>query len=221
MIETTDFTRQLPGEHTGMAQDKKILPRERMLSACGEAQFTHGQTQALQNKFAIAAYIALSVAALSAAAFGAWSLPLNAAVHDVFSGAASLYETILCTAKLLLPILCEFLAVFVFAFSPLCATACLASLAARGIRVGIAIRALAAGSETPLLHCAAIAVYAGGALALALFCALAFALSPRLRTVGFSSFDGRREALFHTVWFFTLSGAAALLTAAAALILHL
>ena len=165
-------------------------------------------------------YFAASLAAIAAALLGGWSLAIDVSARDIFSDAANMYDALLCAARLFLPILCEFLAVYMFAFSPLCMTACLAALSARGTRVGMTARALLAAQSASPHKIAALILFAGCAIALAAFCALAASLSPKLRSIGFSTLDGRREALTHTLGFFILSGAAAILTLAPALIIH-
>ena len=162
-------------------------------------------------------YFAAALAVLAAAFFGWRAVAPAAALRDVFSGAASTYDFILCAARLLLPILSEFLAVYAFSFSPLCMTACLAALAVRGARVAFAAGAALSAQSASFRDLAAFVPIALGAVALAAFCASSLSLSPRLRRIGFSTFDGRREALFHTVVFLILSGAATVFTLASAL----
>ena len=199
-----------------MTETKDIIENaaERRESAVCEAPC---EKTAPKSKSA-AVFILPAFAALAAAAFFGRSLEIGAAARDVFAGVSSPYGALLC-AGALLPILFEFLAVYVFAYSPLCLPACLAALAARGARVGIALRALSSGTALFPGKIAA-ALYAGAAAALALFAAQSFALSPALRRIGFSSPDGRREALLHTIRFLILSGAAALLLLASALTIH-
>lgn len=169
------------------------------------------------DRRALACYIALLLAPACAAGLAAWYFAPAAALGDPFSAAVSTWDLILAAAHLLLPILCEFLAVFVFAFSPLTLFVSLCALCERAVRVSLAIRALPSFGAG---HTAAVCAYAIGALLLALFCAAAAVLSPKLRTIRFSSFEGRREALCLSVWFFTLSGAASLFMLGAGALLH-
>ena len=172
------------------------------------------------KKRSVLIFFAAALAVLAAAFFAGRPIASGVALRDAFDGAASRYEAILCAARLLLPILSEFLAVYLFAFSPLCMTACAAALAARGVRVAFVAAALIPDAAKSAPALAAFALYAAGALALAAFCAASCALSPRLRTLGFSTLSGRREALSHTAWFLILSGAASVSTLASALVIH-
>ena len=199
---------------------EQFLPDE----IAGQVRSTRGDapgTSADQTKRRAAFYSVFAIGALAAAAYGGWTRFPAASLKDVFSGSDSPYDAILCAGGVLLPILFEFLAVYVFASSPFCMTACLGALFARGMRFGAAARAIYASGSFKALDRAAVIMWALGALALALFCAGSFALSPELRRITFSSFDGRRAASAHTLRFLTLSGAAALMTLAPAIIIHL
>ncbi len=164
-------------------------------------------------------FLALFLATASAAGLAAWYLfdPVLT-FGDPFAAFGSTWELTLAAARLLLPILCEFLAVFIFAFSPLAIPVSMCVLCERGVRVSLMLRAAADGGATLM---SAVCVYALAAALVVLFCAECAVLSPRLRTVNFSSFGGRREAMLVLICFFALSGAASLLTLGAGAILHL
>lgn len=164
-------------------------------------------------------FFALMLVTACAAGVASWYLfEPEMTLGDPFASAASPWELTLASARLLLPLLCEFLAIFIFAFSPLSIPVSMCVLCERAVRVSMMLRA---PSSSDVKNTAAVCVYILSAVLLALFCAAGASLSPRLRTVSFSSFNGRREALYISVCFFTLSGAASLMTLGAGAILHL
>lgn len=163
-------------------------------------------------------FFALMIATATAAGVITWYFFESAlTLGDPFASVASPWELTLASARLLLPILCEFLAIFIFSFSPLSIPVSLCVLCERAVRVSMMLRS---SGLTGSKGTAAVCVYALGAVLLALFCAAGAVLSPKLRKVNFSSFDGRREALYISVCFFTLSGAASIATLGAGAILH-
>lgn len=169
------------------------------------------------DRRALVCYLVLFPAFALAAGFAAWKYAPSGVPGDPFGAVTSPWELTLAAAKLFFPILCEFLAVFVFAFSPFTVFVSLCAVCRRAVRIGMMLRPTGeAGPE----YIAAVCFCTAAAVSLVSFCAVSAVLSPRLRTVRFSSFDGRREALCLSVCFFTLSGAASLLMTGAGAILH-
>lgn len=163
-------------------------------------------------------FFAIMLAAACAAGFiTQYVFDPQMTLGDPFASVTSPWELTLASARMLLPMLCEFLAVLIFAFSPLTIPVSLCVMCERAVRVSMMFSAAQASGAKDT---AAVCVYALGAVLLALLCAASAVLSPRLRTLSFSSFDGRREALFICVCFCTLSGAASLMTLGAGAILH-
>ena len=162
---------------------------------------------------AVGAAVILSALAAGRRAFGA------AALCDPFYGCGGAWDAVCAAGRLLLPSLAAFLAVFLFAFSPLSISVSLLALAARGLRLGAAVNALVSRPADAKTVAAFIA-YALGAAVFCAFCAYCSALSPGARQVSFSSAEGRREAAAILLSFPLASGAASIMTLLCALILH-
>ena len=169
------------------------------------------------------AYLAAALAVTVGAALASRRLFAPGTLSDPFALCSTWAEWAVAAERLLCPALCAFLAVYAAAFSPFAIPVSLGALAASGAVSGISFFALADGARSGSIPTACVfaaVLYALSALALPVFAARACELSPAARSLRFSSFCGRREAAALTLSFFTLSGAAALLCVASALILR-
>lgn len=138
-------------------------------------------------------------------------------VADPFAGANSPWSTVTAAGSIVFPLLLEFLCAYVFAYSPLCAVFSLAVICVRAWQSAMFFPAISDHGGAGIAFFCAQCVC--GAL-LAVFCAVGVMISPRLRTVSFSSLSGRREAAVHTVIFLCLSGGAAVISLLFAAIFH-
>lgn len=175
------------------------------------------ETKKTDNRLRILYFILLAGAA-AGAAFAANRLLPGAAKTDPFDGVAGLYGAALAAGRLFLPSACAFLAVYLFAHSPFAIPVSVGVLAGYGAISGVSF--FAALSSPGNSGTAAAIALALSALCLVLFGVRCCELSPEVRRLRFSGFDGRREAARLALSFFTHSGAAALFLAAAALIIH-
>ena len=184
---------------------------------------TDGALCATERSRAIrTAYLAAALAVTVGAALASRRLFAPGTLFDPFADCTAWAQWALAAGRLVFPTLCAFFAVYAASFSPLAIPVSLGALAVCGAASGVSFFALVDGARSAFAApaCVAAAPYALSSLMLPVFAARACELSPAARSLRFSSFDGRREAASLTLSFFTLSGAAALLCTASALILR-